>query len=422
MGGVARLPKAAAVPTLARLNALAAEVAAVPPNPKEMEPFVTALPDDWRTAGDWLGRYGRYWACLCATFHPIPEDYLWGAGWEPVSYNLTVGPSHDWGDSLRYWLQWRYTDNPRVLELPPTYLHSRVLKGYTSWNNGRRETEVDDHGETYPMAMEGPNIYATLTVPEGLYTLALYEFNKDGHDGDNRYRDYRLSVRTHAGMTLQDVDGFDSQPELAHGRVKDFCGGVWKRFLVRGPITLTVEINRNNSFNTTLPGIMLDLIDEDPPPYFQTLERWSAREVQRGQHRALWTAHPTRFAPANTEAEAADLLFEKLSEKRLTNSAWWATEGRRYYPALQRWYLSTLPKTAAAARSGQFARLAACAHQNGQYGLWEEWSQSAGLKTARQIELSLRWDGLIDSCSGLGGEIITAHLAASPGRRGAKSP
>ena len=272
------------------------------------------------------------------------------------------------------------------------------------------------------MAMDGPGIYTTLKVPEGLYTLSLYLFNDDGHDGYNRYRDYLLSVRTHAGVTLEDVDGFGSQPELAHGRVKDFCGGVWKRFLVRGPMTLTVEVSRNNSFNTKLAGVMLDLVDEDPAPYFQTVEKWSVSEAQRDKQRVLWTAYPTRFAPANTEAEAADLLFEKLGEKRLTNSAWWATEGRRYYPALQRWYLSTLPKTAAAARSGQFARLAACAHQNGQYGLWEEWSQSAGLKTARQIELSLRWDGLIDSCSGLGGEIITAHLAASPGRRGAKSP
>ena len=108
-------------------------VSAVPPDPREMQPKVVALDDDWRTEGDWLGRCGRYWACLCALFDPIPQDYLWGAGWKPVNYNLTMGKAPDPTDSLRYHTEWRYTADPRVLEMPPTYLHSRVLKGYTTW-------------------------------------------------------------------------------------------------------------------------------------------------------------------------------------------------------------------------------------------------------------------------------------------------
>jgi len=218
----AALPLPPAPPSLVQLNTMLAEVGHVAPDPQELRPHVAALANDWQTQGNWLGRYGRYWATLAAFFHPIFEDYVWGAGWEPIDYRLTMGSSHSPGDSLRYWMQWRYTDNPRVLEMPAAYTSSRVQKHYTTWNQDRRETEVDDHGEDYPPNMNGPNIYATLTVPEGLYYLSLYDFNKDGHDGDNRNRDFRLSVRVHSGLTLEDVKGFDTQPELAHGRIRNF--------------------------------------------------------------------------------------------------------------------------------------------------------------------------------------------------------
>lgn len=88
---IAALPVAPAPPTLAQINALLAEADRVKPDPHELQPHAAALADDWRTEGDWLGRYGRYW------------------------------------------MQWRYTDNPRVLEMPAAYTHSRVLRRYTTW-------------------------------------------------------------------------------------------------------------------------------------------------------------------------------------------------------------------------------------------------------------------------------------------------
>lgn len=411
---VAALPAPLAPPGLTQLNAMLAEVGHVAPDPQELQPHVTALADDWLTQGDWLGRYGRYWACLAALFHPIPEDYVWGAGWEPVDYRLTMGPNHDHGDSLRYWLQWRYTDNPRVLEMPTAYAHSRVLRGYTTWKLDRRETEVDDHGESYPPAMDGPNIYATLTVPDGLYYLSLYDYNKDGHTDENVNRDYRLSLRAHPGGALGNVNGFHQQPELTHGRLRDFWGGVWKRFLVRGPLTLSVEVNRNNSHNVILPAAMLDLVDEDPAPYFQTVDAWNLREVDRTQERRALTApkHLTapRSRPAATEPEAADRLFSALEETRLTRSAWWATEGRRYYAPLLRWYGIATPKAAPGPPTRLALRLATCRYQLGQYAAWEEEQKAAHLVTARDVEKSLRWDGVTTSYSGLGNEIVTAHL------------
>ena len=39
------------------------------------------------------------------------------------------------------------------------------------------------------MSMDGPDLYCTLKVPQGLYDLSLYNFNKDGHESANRLRD-----------------------------------------------------------------------------------------------------------------------------------------------------------------------------------------------------------------------------------------
>jgi len=411
----AALPLPPAPPSLVQLNTMLAEVSRVAPDPQELRPHVAALADDWQTQGDWLGRYGRYWATLAAFFHPIPEDYIWGSGWEPIDYRLTMGPSHSPGDSLRYWLQLRYTDNPRALEMPAAYTSSRVQKHYTTWNQDRRETEVDDHGEAYPPNMNGPNVYATVTVPEGLYYLSLYDLNKDGHNADNRDRDYRLSVRTHSGLSVEDVKGFDTQPELAHGRIRDFWGGVWKRFLVRGPTTLTVEVNRNSSINAILPAVMLDLVDEAPAPYFRTVAQWNVCEAADAQERRFLTLHPEKFVPAASEAQAASLLFDRLNEKRLTNSVWWATEGRRYYAALLRWYASQKPPKTR--QSPQALHLATCEYQMGQYSQWEKWQQAAGLTTARQVEQSLRWDGVTNSYSGLGYQIVSTHQSEPTGRK-----
>ncbi|MDQ3812446.1 MAG: hypothetical protein M3347_00685, partial [Armatimonadota bacterium] len=74
---------------------------------QENQFVVTALDDDWMTQGDWLGRYGRYWACLAAMLSP--QDYVWGAGWQKVDYNSRIGPNATKDDTIRYWVHWLYT-------------------------------------------------------------------------------------------------------------------------------------------------------------------------------------------------------------------------------------------------------------------------------------------------------------------------
>jgi len=404
----AALPLPEPPPTLAELNAMLKTVSAVAPDKNELVPKVVALDDDWLTEGDWLGRYGRYWACLNAICSP--QDYQWGAGWETVSYLSQIGPHAAADDGLRYWVQWLYTQDPRVLEMPPTYLDSRVKKGLTTPDNNRREAEQDDHGEAYPQSMEGPNVYTTLRIPSGLFTLSLYDVNYNGHGGNLRNRDYRVSIRPHPGASaLDDISSFNQQPELAHERIQSFYGGVWKRFLVQGPQALTIEINRNNSFNAILPAVMLDLADEAPPPYFETVDQWENVQTHQEEQRqqALSRGYIALFQPCRTELEAADRLLDGLSQAQVANSSWWSANSRQFYGPLLRWYTQSAGHTPKEQQASIKKGLATCCYQMGQYQTWEEVQKSSGLTPARDVEKALRWNGY-SSCSGLGYAILTS--------------
>jgi len=399
-------PVPAKAPTLAELNAMLRVVSAVAPDRDELKPKVVALNDDWVTQGDWLGRYGRYWACLNAICSP--EDYLWGAGWEPISYSAQIGTNETPEDSLRYWVQWLYSQDPRVLELPPTYLDSRVKRGLTTSQNNRREAEHDDHGETYPQTLDGPHLFTTLTIPAGLFYLSLYNVNYNGHGDNERRRDYHISIRDHSGTVSQDVSALGSEPEFAHGRVANLWGGAWKRFLVRGPTSLTVEINRNNSFNTISPAVMLDLLDETPPPYFGSVDQWE--EVQRHNEEQRQEAQSqgriALFQPIAIKQEAANCLLDALGKVQFMNSGWWCTNSRQFYTPLLRWYTQAAGYTPKEQKAAFDKHSATCCYQMGQYQKWEEVQKRTGLTPARDIEKSLRWDG-ISSCSGLGYLTIT---------------
>ena len=391
------LPVPAAPPTLAELSAMLKTVTAAAPDKNTDAPEVIALDDDWVTEGDWLGRYGRYWACLNAICSPT--NYEWGAGWMNVADYTQIGPNHVSGDTLRYFVTSLYTANPRTLEMPPTYLDSRIKKGLTTPDKNRREAEIDDHGEDYPPAVDGPDIYTTLGVPEGVFILSLYDFNKDAHgEAENRDRDYRISIRAQTAKAFDDLTHFPSQPELEHGRIRDFWGGVYKRFLVRGPVDVTVRLDRNNSRNTILPGMMLDLADELPPPYFHSVSDW-----QMGQRMpAAW--------PPPMAADPAGSLLTALEEVRQVNPSWWATHSRRGYLELLRWYDS---RPASERNTAYWRHLGTCCYEAGLSARWEDCLRRAGLTPARDIEHALKWDGSYD-LRGQGNRIATEYLDKHP--------
>ena len=408
------LPLPAKPPTLAEFNALLKEISLVPAVHETNTPTVIPMEDDWRTEGAWMGRYGRFWIVLCANW--APKNDMWGAGWD-VTYDARIGLNHAPGDSLRYWVQWLATTDNRSLEMSPTYLHSRVLKNLTTWDVDRRESEWDDHGEAYPMSKDGPHIYCSLSIPKGLFYLSLYEINPNGHSSNNRFRDYQISIRPHPGResldehygnvtvmrSFYDIAEFDQKPELARARATDFYGGVYKRFLVRGPTKLTLQVNRNYSFNTILSGVMLDLVDELPPPYYCTRQEWEARQQQK---EALEKSQSV-FVPANNAAEAAQRLASVLDGMPFKNEAWWAENKRRFYLPLLRWQLAEANQTNSPAVASSY-------YQLNLFSDWENQLQRQKIVTARGIEKSIRWDGVTYSCAGMGNQMISDYVKAHP--------
>lgn len=200
-------------------------------------PSASYLGEDWATQGDWVNRYGRRFAMLCAMNAPWDN--------QPISsdreYDIAgiLGPNYKGFDALRHWVHWVKTDNPRSIYNPAEAL--------------RRQAEWDDHGESYPAAMDGPDVWSVVKVPKGTHRISLYFFNKDGHERNNRFRDYLLEVRCYkarlAGKLMfnhqipflvglprdirsRELTNAIPETVLARARVRDFWGGVYKTFAV----------------------------------------------------------------------------------------------------------------------------------------------------------------------------------------------
>ena len=403
------LPQPAAPPTLAELNAMLSDLARVPFVPPEKQPPVVRLDDDWLTKGDCLGRYGRYWGCWCAICSP--KNYEWGAGPEKVEKCAFIGPNCAKGDSLRYWVHWLYTTNPNTLEMPPTYYHSRILKGFNPRNLCRRQASWDDHGEVYSIAQDGPHLFMTFEVPEGGFYLSLYFFNKDGHygNGNNRFRDYAICVKegkfSEVGYadtpTQEDLARFCRLPTVARARLRDFWGGVYKRFYVRGPRWYSLRITRNHSFNTILSAFMLDPVEwgvcggvhgvEDG--VLSREEIAAAQRVLRDEYAQRRADFLKRFTPAVSAEEAAERLASELDWAMLRNEAWWIENSGPFYTALARWYRSRLkPALAKDSQTLMTARLASCYYRLGLYRPWEQGLRLLDITTPRAIHRARRWN------------------------------
>lgn len=382
---VAPFPKAAGVPSLDELASLLKLVQNRAMTPADASPIV-ALPDDWTTQDDWRGRYGKYWANLNAML--APNDYVWGAGKETIYYAPQIGTNAAKDDALRYWVHWLYTDNCRSLEMPTIYFHSRLLKKLTDWPDDlekqkhRRQSEWDDHGEAYPMSQDGPNVNVTLSIPPGLFYLSLYNHNKDGHSGFNRARDYKISIRPHDYQkSPYDIKDFDAQPELVQGRWRDFWGGNYKKYMVKGPRELTIQVSRNYSFNTILADLFLDDISEEPDPYF---------DKPASDFKALkWSPAPN---VGTKEDSAAEELWAALETSKTQDPLWWGSEGRLFYQALARFYSSAQKRTATEQTKALWSRIGTSFYQLNLFPEWETMQEKRGLRTARAIEKALEWD------------------------------
>jgi hypothetical protein len=221
---------------------------APPTMPEQERPSrVAELMPDWRTQGDWLGRYGESMG-VCAAM-AAPYDRVSGPRSPWFYYKVRLGEHIRKGDSTRYWVHWLTTEDRRSL--------------MNKVNGGRRQSSWDDHGEGYDLSHEGPHLYIDLKTPPGLWRVSLYFFNKDGHTGRNRFRDYVVSIRDAAETEAT----FAASPEHARARVEAFRGGVWKRFALEGGRSYTIRIDRNWSQNAICSGLFVDpIVDPSARP------------------------------------------------------------------------------------------------------------------------------------------------------------
>ncbi len=144
---------------------------------------------------------------------------VWSPGPEPIQYDDTVDPRSK-NLHLVYLVQWPYTANPRVLEMPAVFRDSCIRNKLTQPPNTRREAELDDYGVRLPWDQTGPDIYFTVRTPPGWHQLSLYNYNKDGHWWAGSCRDWRISIVEHAASDkLDDVKSVFAAPEL---RIPDY--------------------------------------------------------------------------------------------------------------------------------------------------------------------------------------------------------
>jgi hypothetical protein len=230
-------------------------------------PYARFLRNDWRTQGDWTARYGREYGVLCAahfdlSFHVVAPDYA-------TTADAFCGPHHRWPfESMREWESSADTDNPKSLYIPQL--------GY------RRQTNWDDHGETYPTTFQGPDLWIRVHLKKpGIYRLSLYLFNKDGHYLYNRQRDWLVEIYSLPQAYCQPMTRpllsamvFPKNPAAqqwarwamaatpsTETRAVNIWNPVYTRFALAGPGQYMVRIVRGSSLNTEISGIFIDKSD-----------------------------------------------------------------------------------------------------------------------------------------------------------------
>ena len=115
---VPHFPSPSKRPALRILKAMLDRVKSVSSNQTNAQgtnqPSAVYLGQDWRTLGDWTGRYGQQHAILSAMAAPMDHILGWGHN---IDIYPRMGPHHDAGDSLRYWIgsKWITTSDPRGL-------------------------------------------------------------------------------------------------------------------------------------------------------------------------------------------------------------------------------------------------------------------------------------------------------------------
>jgi hypothetical protein len=300
---------------------------------------VAYLGEDWRTLGDWTGRYGRQHGILNSFASPM--SHIVGWGWR-ITIDPHMGAHHNDGDSLRYWIDSAHlkTDDPRC--------------PYSTVVGCRRIGEWDDHGEAYPMSYDGPDVWIAVGLPDGVFRVSVYFCDYNGHRDSERNRDYLLELKPY----VTNAAAWDKQPTLAQCRVHDFWGGVYKSFVVTGPGKYHFKIGRNHSFNTMCNAVFVDRLagpgfaaaDKSWLPYMEE-NRYNPPTVPPAdpahetpellKARELWAALDTAYAVPNGVAMQDEFRLAAYQTALAANAPtnllanwrwkmpWWTPEDRQ---------------------------------------------------------------------------------------------
>ena len=179
----------------------------------------------------------------------------------------------------------------------------------------------------------------------------------------------------------------------------NFWGGVWKRFLVYGPLKLAIRVSKNYSFNTILQGAFLDPLAEHPAPYYFGHRAWRIQEARRREARtrlvAAWRSGRLSYDPNVGKTESANLIGLALARRIMAilgilehrNPAAWAANQRQAYLSVLRCCVANygpIPKNTAAAKIAE-----KCYYRLGLFRHWEAVEESCHILTSRQIEKAL---------------------------------
>jgi hypothetical protein len=305
---------------------------------------VAYLGEDWRTLGDWTGRYGRQHGILNSLASPM--SHIVGWGWR-ITIDPHMGAHHADGDRLRNWIsssQLKTTD-PRC--------------PYSTVAGCRRIGEWDDHGEAYPMSYDGPDVWIAVGLPDGVFRVSVYFCDYNGHSNSERDRDYLLELKPY----VTNAAAWDKQPTLAQCRVHDFWGGVYKSFIVTGAGKYHFKIGRNHSFNTMCNAVFVDRLvgpgfataDKSWLPYMEET-RYNPPTVPPAdpahetpellKARELWAALDTAYAVPNGVAMQDEFRLAAYQAALAANAptnllanwrwkmAWWTPEDRQEQHAI----------------------------------------------------------------------------------------
>ncbi|NLG14750.1 MAG: hypothetical protein GX561_11205 [Lentisphaerae bacterium] len=192
---------------------------------------IALLRDDRSTRGRWFLGYGMDFHLLAA--QNFITDEKGGAGTAMACRFSTADPK----EKSRLWVT-------RRRETDLVALWNPHEKSHTSANR-------DDYGEQYPLGT-GPDLLMSCEIPAGKHVLALYFANDYNYYESQRA--YTVSVTDEDGRLL------------CLAPIRNFGGGLYKRFAVQGPAQLEFRIWRNMSINVLLSGVFLDEWRMSPPP------------------------------------------------------------------------------------------------------------------------------------------------------------